>query len=404
MQINKPSHHWQLSFEGDWVTAVTFLADSQQLVAGNRAGEMFLWQLPETPPELPPANAKDPKSETRLPNHPPIRRLDGHDNQITQLRTTPDGKTLISSSLDHTIRLWDMTKPADGKAEVVLDATSREQRARRKRQDEKDEILNAPGVKVETLSTPTVLKGHQGWIYGLDISADGKRLISGDDRCLSIVWDLQSRQQISQWYGYDRVWVRSAALSPNGNTAFTCEFSGRRSNFDAPAAQARLWNATDGSLKLDLLEVWTPDVKAEDRKDTYGYWQKWGKILKRGLVCAAFSPDGKLLAVGQGGETDTGKIHLVDVETGKILRTVSGHRYGACDVKFSADGKYVLSSGRDTTVRICQVSDGKQVAELGKPRGGQFKDWMSAITVSPDQKYVAAADIAGFVHVWKLAS
>ena len=156
-------------------------------------------------------------------------------------------------------------------------------------------------------------------------------------------------------------------------------------------------------MKLDLLKVWTPKVKDKDRIDSYGYAQTWGKLMKRGLVCAAFSPDGKLLAVGQGGETDTGKVHLIDTKTGEIVRTVSGHRYGACDVKFSADGKYILSSGRDTTVRICQVDDGKEVAALGKARGGQFKDWMHGIAISPDQKWVAAADIAGIVHLWQLS-
>ena len=37
---------------------------------------------------------------------PPARRLDGHTNGITHLQTLPDGKTLVSSSLDHTIRVW----------------------------------------------------------------------------------------------------------------------------------------------------------------------------------------------------------------------------------------------------------------------------------------------------------
>lgn len=399
MQINKPIHKWQLSFEGEWPTSIAFLGDSRHIAAGNRAGQIYVWELPENPPER---TEKD-ESENRPADFAPVRRLDGHTNGITHLRTSPDGGMLISASLDHTIRLWDVNAAETGEVEVVLDNRARAQKARSKSKEEKGQILNAPGIAVATIPAAHVLEGHGGWVYALDISDDGERMISGDDECLSIVWDLASRKQIANWHGYDRVWVRSAALSPDGKTAFTCEFAGRRSSFDAPAAQARLWNADDGSLKVDLLKIWTPDVKDKDRQDTYGYSRTWGKVLKRGLVCAEFSPDGKLLAVGQGGETDTGKIHLVDVESGEILRTISGHRYGACDVKFSADGKYVLSSGRDTTVRICQVSDGKEVAALGKSRGGQFKDWMHAIAISPDQRTVAAADIAGLVHVWELA-
>jgi WD40 repeat protein len=84
------------------------------------------------------------------------------------------------------------------------------------------------------------------------------------------------------------------------------------------------------------------------------------------------------------------------------VRSVSGHQSGVCDLTFSADGKYVLSTGRDTTVRICQVADGKEVAQVGKPRGGQFKDWFHAVALSPDQQWLAAADISGRVFVWKM--
>lgn len=397
MDIGKPIHQWQLSFGGgDWPTSIAFLDSGKRLAAANRSGQIFVWDLPDTPPE---SDLKD-----TPPDAPPARRLDGHENGVTHLISANEGQTLISSSLDRTIRIWDVNAEATGNDEVVLDEKAREQRGRGKPAAEKKAILEAPGASVETVPSQHTLNGHTNWIKGLGISANEKRLISGDDSCQSIVWDLETHEQVASWHGYDRVWVSSAALAPDGKTAFVGEFAGRRSSFDVPAAQARLWNAESGEMTLDLLKTWTPDTKDEDRVDSYGYGRTWGKLIKRGLVCSAFSPDGKLLAVGQGGETDKGQVHLVNVESGKIERTVSGHRYGACDVKFSADSKLVLSSGRDTMVRVCQVNDGKEVVTLGKERGGQFKDWMHAIAISPDQQYVAAADIAGLVHVWKLQS
>ncbi len=393
MNPTKSKHVWQLSFEGEWTTSVAFLGGGNRVAAGNRAGQILIWQLPDSPPEVAGKKADEPS------DFAPVRQLDGHTNAISHLIAAVDGKTLISASLDRTIRIWNVDAPPSGTAEVALDKSARERAARAARAEDKDKILNAPGVKVDVIQASHVLEGHKDWIKALGISADGRRLISGDDACLTIVWDLATRQPISSWTGYSRVWVRSAALSPDGQTAFTAEYADSRSSFDRPAAQARLWNADDGSLKLDLLTVWLPNEKQRD--DSYGYAQAWGKFMARGLISASFSPDGKLLAVAQGGETSSGKVHLVDVETGAILRTVSGHESGACDVKFSADGTYILTSGRDTTVRICQVSDGKEVATLGKGRGGQFKDWLHAIALSPDEQWLAAADIAGLVHLWR---
>ena len=404
MEINEPTHVWQLSFDGDWPTSVAFLGNGRKIAAGNRQGQIYVWNLPETPPaEDADGEGKEKTKSETPPDFAPIRRLDGHTNGVTGLIATADGKTLISASLDRTVRLWDVEAKPTSTEEVVLDTKRREIAARRKSKEEKEKIIGAPGVQVEVVKSSHRLEGHGEWVKALGLSADGHRLISGDDACWTVVWDLATRKEICRWHGYDRVWVSSAALSPDGKSAITAAFAGRRSSFDRPAAQAKLWNADDGTMKLDLLKVWTPKVKDKDRIDSYGYAQTWGKLMKRGLVCAAFSPDGKLLAVGQGGETDTGKVHLIDTKTGEIVRTVSGHRYGACDVKFSADGKYILSSGRDTTVRICQVDDGKEVAALGKARGGQFKDWMHGIAISPDQKWVAAADIAGIVHLWQLS-
>jgi WD40 repeat protein len=110
-----------------------------------------------------------------------------------------------------------------------------------------------------------------------------------------------------------------------------------------------------------------------------------------------------MLAVGQGGEGGPGKIHFVETATGKVLRSVAGHKYGVTDLTFTADGKYVFSVGRDTRFRITRAEDGGEVAVIGQERGGQFTDWLAALALSPDETRLAAVDIAGFVQVWDLA-
>jgi WD40 repeat protein len=388
----KAKHVGRLQFEGAWPTSVAFLGSARKVAAGNREGQIYIWDLPD---EFA-ADEKEKKSDEPPWGPAPVRRLDGHANGITHLIAAPDGKTLISASLDHTIRIWDTSAAAGGKAEAILDADQREQEAKRTRSDEP---LKRPGIEVELQTDCEVLAGHGNWIQALDLSRDGNRLISGDDDCQTIVWDFPARKEISRWKGHAITWVVSAALTADGKTAFVGEYSFRRDDFDRPPAQARIYEAETGSELVDLLKVQFPNVKVRD--NSYGYASTWGKFVGHGFVAAEFSPDGKLLAIGQGGETGTGQVHLIEVATGKLVRTIAGHQYGVCDLMFSPDGKYVLSCGRDTTVQVCQVSDGKEIAKLGKPRGGQFKDWFHAVALSPDEQSIAAADIAGQVQVWK---
>lgn len=397
LQPTKLTHQWRLLFEGAWPTSTAFAGSPRRIAAGNRDGLIYVWDLPEEPPE---SEEKEPakgekKSTDDGADVSPTLRLDGHTNGITHLVATADGKTLISASLDHTVRIWDLTASPDGTAEAVLDQEQREREAKKTRSEEP---LNRPGVPVKTMKAAFVLEEHTDWVTGLGLSGDERRLITADDAAHVIVWDLQNRKAVSRWQGEPFNGVSSTALSPSGDMAFVAEYRSKRGDFDRPPAQVRFYNADDGQMILDVMPVLFPKVK--DRDSSYGYATTWNKILARGLVGAAWSPDGKLLAAGQSGETGTGKVHLFDVETGKIVRTVSGHQSGATDVAFSRDGKHVISVGRDTQVRICQVSDGKELAALGESRGGQFKDWLHSVSLSPDQTAIAAADIAGYVQVW----
>lgn len=387
----KPKLAFQLTFEGSWPTAVAFVGP-RRLAAANQLGRVFVWELPEKAP----AFKAEPKADRQAPNVWPARQLVGHTNEVTRLAASPDGKFLVSASFDRTVRVWPTDAKAAGKAEVTLDEDTRKREARRQG---KKEPAPAPGVSVETQTECQVLEGHKEWVYALGLSGDGKRAISGDAACQTIVWDLEIRKQVAKWNGHSWNWVVAASLSPDGKTAIVSENRYKRDDFDVPTPALKTFDAATGKEALDLMKLQFPKFNPTDR--TYGGSQMWRKFVANGLIATAWSPDGKFVAAGQGGETDTGKVHLLDAATGKLVRTVSGHKEGVTDVMFSSDGKYLISVGRDTCVRICQVSDGKEVAVLGSPRGGQFKDWLSAVALSPDEKMLAATDIAGLVQVWE---
>src|SRR5262249_25409947 len=285
-----------------------------------------------TPVEAPgPANA-DGAKKPEAPDLPPAYRLDGHTNAVSHLTYDRRRKLLVSASFDRSIRLWSLDAARVGTAEAVLNRLSREAEFKRTK---KDEVLKQPGVTVQTLAPVHVLEGHQDWIHALALSVDGSRLISGDASSQVIVWDLERLEAISRWNGHKWNWIIAAALSADGRTALISEHRYKRDDFDIPAAAFKLWNTDDGTEALDLLKVQFPKLNPDDT--SYGGAQGWRKFVAQGLVAVALSADGKLIAAGQGGETDTGKVHLLERATGKLLREVSGHLNGVTDVAFSRD-------------------------------------------------------------------
>jgi WD40 repeat protein len=392
----QPTLMYQLTFEGNWPSAVTFLGSWQQVAAGNQDGFIYAWELPETPPALNPTDSKG-ENKRLAPNVAPCKQFTGHLNAISQLLFDAKRQQLLSASFDHTIRFWPLAAASSGKANAILDNRARQAEFKRTK---KPEVLAAPGVEVETYVAAKTLTAHEDWIHTLGADREFNRLISGDAAAQIIVWDVQQAQPISKWKGHAWNGIVAARLSTDGSTAAVAEFRYKRDDFDIPTAACKLWKVADGSEQLDFLKIQFPKLKAEDT--TYGNGQIWKKFVADGFVALAFSPDDKLLAAGQGGETDTGKVHLLEVGTGKLVRDVSSHQYGITDACFSRDGKYLFTAGRDTCVRIVQVEDGKEIAVLGSPRGGQFKDWIASIALSPDETHLAAADISGHIAIWRL--
>lgn len=255
ISFDKAALAWKLPWDADWVTSVCFLGATRRLAAGNNLGQIFVWDLPE-------------KTGDPVPN--PLRRLDGHTNVITRLVATADGRWLISASFDHTIRYWDMQAATTGTEAIVLNA-----RAIADAQARKGSGLKVPpplNATVEKQPSARTLEAHRDWINGLTMSRNEKLLVSGDDAGEVIVWDREAGKERNRWKL--KGWSCAVALSPDDKQAFVSERkplvfdSGRH-------VGAKLWDAATGQMQRDL----GPDFKDMQ------------------LVAAAYSPDGKLLAL-----------------------------------------------------------------------------------------------------------
>lgn len=347
-----------ITWDTTWVTSVAFCGSARKLAAGNQDGQLILFDLPE--------KAGEPAK--------PVRRLDGHTNAVSGLAATPDGRWLVSASLDHSVRLWDLQAEAKASETIILDAKAR-LKAKKEAESKGKTIEEAPAAQVEVQTADLVLTEHKDWIRSMSLTPDGTRLLTGDDHGLAILWDLAGRKELRRLKVPG--WLTGVGLTADGKRAVTCEFASRYILF--PNA-VRIWDLETGDSIRDC-----------------------SKECSSALV-GGWSPDGQLLAVGQGGEISRGKIHLIDASSGKKLGELPGHEGGVTGVLFHPEGKFLATCGRDTLARLWQTKDSKQLQQLGQSRGGQSKDWIHRISFSPDQRWLAGADMGGFVHVWPLES
>ncbi|HVS36318.1 MAG TPA: WD40 repeat domain-containing protein, partial [Gemmataceae bacterium] len=120
------------------------------------------------------------------------------------------------------------------------------------------------------------------------------------------------------------------------------------------ATRADVTEGPEGSKPKERLlvrEVLTgqPVLRLEDQGD---------------VCCYAFSPDDRLLALGD----EAGCVRLVEVASGKEVQRLPGHRGGIASLEFSADGALLVSGSEDTTalvwdVRACLLKGGAGKAE-----------------------------------------
>src|SRR5262249_25088877 len=127
----------------------------------------------------------------------PLRALRGHLGWVRAVAFTPDGKTLVTGSVDATAKLWD---PA--------------------------------GVQ-------DVLRGHKGWVNAVAFSPDDKKVASGGADGTVKLWDVATGKEEASLAAHKGA-VLAVAFSPDGKALASAGADGL----------VKLWEMDPKTVKL----------------------------------------------------------------------------------------------------------------------------------------------------------
>jgi WD40 repeat protein len=296
---------------------------------------------------------------------------------IKSLAFTPDGKQLISAGDDKVIRIWDLgasktVRTIRGQVGPGLEgaiysmALSPDGRWLAAGGWTHKECPGRCGdIRLYDFATgklTALLKGHTNVVLDLAFSSDGKRLFSGSADKTAIIWDVESRKLVHRLQGQKEL-VLAVAFTPDGARAVTGSFD-----------KLKLWSAKDGKELVML-------TGHKDKVRSLAVSPKEGTIASGSL---------------------DGEIRLWDGNTGQYLRTLANQGVMVGSLRFSPDGKLLLSTcagpGCNNTQRVWEVATGKELVTYAK-----HDNIVLATAISPDGRLAATGGGDNkAVHVWDL--
>lgn len=338
----------------------------------------------------------------------------------------PKGKTIVSTSEDQTVRIWDISngnelRRLEGYRGCVRSIAF----------DPKGERLAAVAVdsplgKIARgqlllweykTGRKIWLRQSEEYLTSVAFSPDGNILATGGWRKHAYLWDARTGQELARFSFDEPPKEERNAINPNGVVAFSPD--GRLLACGGRNGVGHIWNISSGKKEWGVYNTggwpsfvrFSPDGKlfVSNSEKQLVIWEagskkRIGSIPVSATACR-FSPDGSLLAVAGSchGEVSN-TLTFWNVSTRRKIGTArcdySNEFADLLVIAFSPDGKR-LAWAEKMNHRV-HILDLESFGECMVSRGGHGV--LSRLAFSPDGKTLALGSFDHSVYLWDLSS
>lgn len=291
-----------------------------------------------------------------------VREFKGHASWVTSVVFNPKMPTVISGSLDDTIKIWNLQS-----GQLIGTLGGHPRGVNELAIGTGGQVLASCGdddlIRVWNLAEGSLLhtlKGHMRDVNSVNIGVKGFLLASGSEDMTIKLWKLDKGTLLKTLTGSAGM-VRSVAITNNEEMLI----SGGLDN------KVRIWNLQTG----------------EQVKVLSGHLNTVNQV--------AVSSDNRLLASASKDRT----VRLWSLTSGSLIHTLHGHTQEINGVAIAPDNRLLVSSSNDATLKLWDSQNG----ELKHTLSGHTNSVL-AVAIHPNGRLIASSSADKTIRIWRWAS